>query len=59
MTCILAVFGGEVGLAITQVMGLVGMCQWGMRRTAEAENLMTSVSHKIIEILCKLNAPTF
>lgn len=33
-----------MGLAITQVLGLVGMCQYGMRQTAEVENQMTSVS---------------
>ncbi|RVE50914.1 hypothetical protein evm_004481 [Chilo suppressalis] len=39
---------GSVGLAITQVLGLVGMCQFGMRQTAEMENEMTSVE-RILE----------
>ncbi|CAG9786868.1 unnamed protein product [Diatraea saccharalis] len=39
---------GSVGLAITQVLGLVGMCQFGMRQTAEVENHMTSVE-RILE----------
>ncbi|KOB70926.1 putative abc transporter c family member [Operophtera brumata] len=37
----------SVGLAITQMIGLVGMCQYGMRQTAEVENQMTSVSTAI------------
>ncbi|KAL0269547.1 UNVERIFIED_CONTAM: hypothetical protein PYX00_007245 [Menopon gallinae] len=36
-------FGGEVGLAITQIMALSGMVQWGMRQSAEVYNQLTSV----------------
>jgi ATP-binding cassette, subfamily C (CFTR/MRP), member 4 len=35
--------GGNVGLAITQIIGLVGMTQWGIRQTSELENQMVSV----------------
>lgn len=35
--------GGDVGLAITQSIGLTGMFQWGMRQSTELENQMTSV----------------
>ena len=35
--------GGEVGLAITQVMSLTGMIQWAMRQNAEMENQMMAV----------------
>lgn len=35
--------GGEVGLAITQVMSLTGIVQWGMRQAAEVENQLMSV----------------
>ncbi|XP_067014167.2 probable multidrug resistance-associated protein lethal(2)03659 [Anabrus simplex] len=37
------VFGGDVGLAISQALTLTGMFQWGMRQSAEMENQMTSV----------------
>jgi ATP-binding cassette subfamily C (CFTR/MRP) protein 4 len=36
-------YGGDVGLAITQSIGLMGMIQWGMRQSAELENNMTSL----------------
>uniref|UniRef100_A0A1B0BGT0 Multidrug resistance-associated protein lethal(2)03659 n=1 Tax=Glossina palpalis gambiensis TaxID=67801 RepID=A0A1B0BGT0_9MUSC len=34
---------GDVGLAILQSTTMIGMCQWGMRQTADLENQMTSV----------------
>lgn len=38
---------GNVGLAITQALGMTGMVQWGMRQSAEMENTMTSVERLI------------
>ena len=34
---------GDVGLAVTSCIALTGMLQWGVRQSAEVENLMTSV----------------
>ncbi|XP_049950812.1 probable multidrug resistance-associated protein lethal(2)03659 [Schistocerca serialis cubense] len=36
-------FGGSVGLAITQSLNLMGMFQWGIRQSAELINQMTGV----------------
>lgn len=35
--------GSEVGLAITQVMAMTGLIQWGMRQSAEVSNQLMSV----------------
>lgn len=34
---------GNVGLAITQALGLAGLLQWGIRQSAEIESCMTAV----------------
>ena len=39
--------GASIGLAVTQAINLVGMCNWGLRQTAELENQMTSVERVI------------
>ncbi|KAH8324496.1 hypothetical protein KR074_008725 [Drosophila pseudoananassae] len=53
--------GGDVGLAITQAMGMTGIVQWGMRQTADLENTMTVVERVVeyadIEPEGELEAP--
>lgn len=40
---ILETYGGNIGLAITQVIGLASTFQWVVRMFAELENQMTAV----------------
>ncbi|XP_044316419.1 probable multidrug resistance-associated protein lethal(2)03659 [Drosophila rhopaloa] len=39
--------GGDVGLAITQALGITNLSQWGMRQSAELENTMTAVERVV------------
>lgn len=45
---------GDVGLAVTQIMMLVGMTQWGIRQSSELENQLVSVER----ILSYANLPS-
>jgi len=44
---ILDTYGGNVGLAITQSIGLTSLFRWVIRQSAELENQMTSVERVI------------
>lgn len=43
LNIILDTYGGNIGLAITQAIGLTSLFQWVIRQSAELENQMTSV----------------
>lgn len=43
----LAIEGGNIGLAISSLLTVMGIFQWGMRQSAETENHMTSVERAL------------
>ncbi|XP_058800160.1 probable multidrug resistance-associated protein lethal(2)03659 [Phymastichus coffea] len=49
--------GGTVGLAITQVMSLTGLLQWGIRQSAEVTNQLMSVERVLeyAQLTCESN----
>jgi len=44
---ILDVFGGSVGIALTQVLSLLGRFQWGVRQSTALENQMVAVERML------------
>jgi ATP-binding cassette subfamily C (CFTR/MRP) protein 4 len=49
--------GGNIGLAISAALGLNGVLQFGMRQSAETENLMISVERILEYVGVKPEAP--
>ncbi|KAF5277747.1 hypothetical protein FQR65_LT03727 [Abscondita terminalis] len=49
-------YGGDVGLAITQALGLTALFQWTLRQTTELENQMTSVE-RVLEYTTLIQEP--
>ncbi|XP_035703251.1 multidrug resistance-associated protein 4 isoform X2 [Folsomia candida] len=49
--------GGNIGLAISSVLTLMGSFQWGMRQSAETENFMTSVERAQEYVKLESEAP--
>lgn len=50
-------YSSEVGISITQCLGLTGLLQWGMRQSAELENQMTAVE-RVLEFTRIEQEPT-